>query len=181
MFLKNHTFSLDVPDYKKIFLATMVCIFLYTFWLLQSSDEIIPIENQLIKHANVSAIITLGRNAHVQFKKTKNLLNEKDMEWNVPVSDFNTEFPIIKMINFYEKKNQSQPIVVWSFENNKVKKIWRVKFGDDEIMTYERAKQMFEIDVKTSRQFFYIFIALLGLLLLSLIRIQRIAIVGDKK
>jgi hypothetical protein len=178
---KNYRVSFDFSIAKRLIAVILISFAVGLIFSTQSVNEKIPSKQELVEINNVTVRRSTGKDQGLIFQGMQ-VANTKDQQfsWFVSKYDFNKGLQVDLIVDSLSKKNQSIPISIDVFDENAVKKVWSVRFGNVELMSYERAKETFEIDARLSRNFRYFALLLLGLALVVIIRIEKIAITGDK-
>jgi hypothetical protein len=174
--------SFDLSIAKRFLAVVLVSIATGLILFTQTGDEKIPEENQLLEITNVTVRKSIGKNQGLIFQgmQTANTKNQ-NFSWFVSKHDFNEGLQIDLIVDSFSKNNQQIPISIYVFDGNAVKKVWVVKFGRVEVMSYERAKQTFEIDARLSRGWRCFALFLFGIAIVAIVRIEKTVVTGDEK
>lgn len=179
---KKYRASFDFSIARRLLAVFLISGAIGLMLVTQPRSEKIPEMHQLKEISSVTARKSVGKNKGLIFEGTqiKNGINQ-NFSWFVSKHDFNENIQVDLIVDNFLKKNQQMPISISVFEGNEVKKVWGIRFGSIEVMSFERAKKTFEIDERLSRIWSYAALLLVAFAVVTMVRFEKIVINGDEE
>jgi len=155
MNLGKYQIYLDLSINKKIYSIFLIVFGFGSVFLGPPSTDRIPARHELreVSSVWVRQVTKRSGTAYVFDEFPENESKSKKRGWLVPLYQFDPNLEDGPHQLQYIPENIRRSIKIYVFENSRTPKVWIVKIGDKEIISYERSIAVFRDEMRVAQEF----------------------------
>jgi len=175
MNIGKYQIYLDLSFNKALYLIFLLVFGLGSLLLGPPATDRIPARHELreVSGVGVRQVTKRSGTAYVFEKFSENESNSEKISWLVPLYQFDPSLEAGAIKLLYLPDNIKNSIKINIFEKNRTMKVWVVKVGEKEILSYERSVTVFRNEMQVAKEF-----KVVGLICLMLIPALTVRVRG---